>query len=877
MQKCMLLLLLRTLLTLLFTAAIARGGVSVVTYHNDNSRTGDNLKETILTPANVNASSFGKLFTYSVDGDIYAQPLYVPDLFIPRVGIRDVVFVATEHNSVYAFDADTNGGPSGGLLWQVSLGPSVTTPNPNFGLRYGGFNEITPEVGITGTPVIDLANQTLYVDSFTQEGSDFIHRIHALDISTGAERPYSPVVVSAAIEGNGVGGSNGVVVFSAAQQLQRGALTIASGILYVQYSGYSDYNPYHGWILGFSPANLKLSPGHIFNTTPNSTIADFGTNAGEAGIWMGGGGLAVDSGGDLYFSTGNGTFNAFNGSGGTEYGDSILKLSTSHGLAVADYFAPYNQAYLGSNDLDIGSGGVLLLPEQPGPVPHVMVGGGKPGVLYVINRDKFAEDNDHFNTNGGWDDVFQSVSLGSGIFSTPTYFNGTVYLTPANDVLAAFSVTNGVLSVPASSLGARTYPFPGATASVSANGNSDGIIWTVVRANPATLVADDANDVSTELYNSDQAGTRDELPAGTKFSVPTVADGKVFVGGHLALSVFGLQPPTNQPPVGTYSGLFYGSSSVQIGQSGYVTVTVSAKSHYLARLQSATGFYSFMGEFDNMGVANNSANVPRSAPVQLQLQFAGGDPPTLTGTVGNGAWTAGITAYESIFNARTNPSPFAGKYTLAIYGPSDGNPQHPQGNGYGTVTVNTSGQLIFHGTLADGTQFTEGTTISADGEWPLYATLYGGRGQLLGWVDFTNASQSDLSGNLSWIKLPVVNSRSYAAGFNLNPLLQGSQFTAGTAKTPLLDFSNGVLVLAGEDFPAGVTNYFTVGPNERLLSTNHMVLNLSASTGLFTGTAPNPLGGPPLLFRGIFLSKGNYGAGYFIDSDLSGAVYLGSQ
>jgi hypothetical protein len=877
MQKSVLLLPLRAVLALLLTGAIARGGVNVLTYHNDNMRTGDNLGETILTPANVKMNTFGKLFTYAVDGDVYAQPLYVSHL-PTRVGVRNAVFVATEHNSVYAFDADSNGGSSGGLLWQVSLGPSVTTPNPNFGLRYGGFNEIVPEVGITGTPVIDLANQTLYVDSYTQEGSDFIHRIHALDISTGAERPYSPVVVSASVPGNGVGGSNGLVVFSAQQQLQRGALTLASGILYVQYSGYADYNPYHGWILGFNPANLKLFPDYVFSTTPNSTIADFGTNAGEAGIWMGGGGLAVDSGGDLYFSTGNGIFNAFNGSGGTEYGDSILKLSTSHGLSVADYFAPYNQAYLGSNDLDVGSGAVLLLPDQPGPVRHMMVGGGKPGAFYVINRDQFTAGNDHFNANGDSDDVLQTVKLNGGIFSTATYFNGTVYMTPAHDVMAAFSVANGMLSVPAASVGARTYPFPGATASVSANGKSHGIIWTVLRANPAILVANDPNDVSTELYNSDQAGARDELPEGTKFAVPTVANGKVFVGGHLALTVFGLLPPTNEPAVGNYCGLFYGSSGVQSGQSGYVTVTVGSEGRYLARLQSDSGLYSCVGQFDGSGAASNNIKVVRQSPLQLQLQFNQGDPPVLTGTVGNDTWTAGITAYEAVFNARTNPSPFAGKYTLVIHGPNDGNLQEPQGNGYGTVSITPSGQLIFHGTLADGTLVSQVTTISADGQWPLYGSLYGGQGQILGWVDFTNAAQSDLSGNLNWIKLPMARARSYPVGFNFMPAVEGSHFTAGTAKAPILDFSNGVLILAGSAFPAGATNYnFTVGANGRLINTNRMILNFAPATGLFTGAAPNPLGGPLLPFRGMFLIKENYGAGYFIDSGLSCPVYFGPQ
>lgn len=870
--------LFRTVFTLVLVADVAKGGVNVLTYHNDNSRTGDNLNETILTLANVKVNTFGKLFTYAVDGDVYAQPLYVSHLPVAGAGVRDVVFVATEHNSVYAFDAETDAGSSGGLLWHVNLGPSAATPSPDFGNRYSGFMELSPEVGITGTPVIDLASETLYVDACTHEGSNYIHRIHGLDIATGAERLFSPVVVNAAIPGSGVGGSDGMVVFDPEQQLQRSALTLVSGILYVAYTSYADTNPYHGWLLGFDAANLRLSADHIFNSTANSTVAEAGTNAGEAGIWMAGSGPAVDSADNLYFSTGNGSFDAFNESGGTEYGDTFLKLSTVKRMSVADYFTPYNQGFLGNNDLDIGSGGILLVPEQPGPVPYMMLGAGKPGVLYVINREKFTAENNHYNTEGDSDAVLQSFSLNGDNYSTPAYFNGMVYITPASDVTTAFSVSNGMLSLPPISIGSRTYPFPGATASVSANGKSDGIIWMIERANPATLVADNANDVATEIYNSEQAGPRDQLPQGTSFAVPTIAGGRVFVGGHLALSVFGLLPPTNEPVVGNYCGLFYGSNGVQLSQSGYLAVTVSAEGHYYARLQLSSGPYSMTGQFDGSGFASTSVKVAKQSPLQLQLQFTQGDPPMLTGTVGNGTWMAGITAYEAVFNARTNPAPFAGKYTIVMHGPNDGDPQEPQGDGYGTVTISTAGFLQFSGTLADGTTFSQTTAISADGQWPLYSSFYGGHGQILGWVDFTNTAQSDLSGGLSWIKLPMAGAKSYAPGFDLRPALEGSHFAAGSAKAPILDFRIGVLVLTGGGMAAGFTNYFTVDPDGRLLTSNRLTLHFSAASGLFTGTALNPLVGyAPLSFRGIFLTKENYGSGYFINSDLSGAAYFAPQ
>ena len=379
--------------------------VNVLTYHNDNARSGANLKETLLSPANVNAASFGKLFANSVDGQIYAQPLYVSGLSIPGKAARNVVFVATQHNSVYAFDADT----AGVLLWQTNLGPSAATPSPDFGTRYGSFSAILPEIGITSTPVIDLASGTLYVDTFTHEGSAYYHKLHALVLTNGAERPGSPALVRATYPGVGVGTSNGVVHFEAKQHIQRAALTLAGGRVYLAFAGYEDTNPYHGWIIGFDATTLQQLPNYVFNTTPNSTVAAFGADAGEGGIWMAGCGLSADTAGNLFFAIGNGSFNALNNSGGTEYGDSFIRLTTSTRLAVADYFTPFNQAFLAANDLDVGSGGVMLLPDQPGSFPHLMIDGGKQGRLYLINRDTMTTGNNHYNSGGSSDAVAQTV------------------------------------------------------------------------------------------------------------------------------------------------------------------------------------------------------------------------------------------------------------------------------------------------------------------------------------------------------------------------------------------------------------------------------------------------------------------------------------
>lgn len=527
----------------LFFSASAE--VNILTYHNDNFRSGANLSETILTPGNVNTNTFGKLFQYSLDGCVYAQPLYVSSLAIPGRGTHNVVFVATEHNSVYAFDADSSTG-AGGLLWQTNLGPSAATPNNDFGLRFGGFETIVPEVGITGTPVIDLSSGTLYVDAFTHEGTTYFHRIHGLNIATGQERPFSPVLVSASVNGAGVGGNGTTVQFDAKQQLQRAALTLSGGLLYAPYSGYDDSDPYHGWVIGFNATNLHALPSFVFNTTPNATPADFGTNAGEGGIWMAGCGPAADTNGSLYFATGNGSFNAVNNSGGTEYADSFLRLSTSGGLSVADYFTPYNQDFLAGHTLDAGSGGVLLLPDQPGPFPHLMLGGSKTAKLYLINRDMMTVGNNHFNEGGNADAVAQTIPLGGPIQHTPAYFNGRVYTAASGDVPASFPLVAGQLQVGNYQAAARTLPYPGATPVISANGTNNGIVWLLQCSSPALLLAYDATNLTNELYNSAQAGGgRDQLPDGIRFAVPIVVNGKVFVATQYALSVLGLlSPPT---------------------------------------------------------------------------------------------------------------------------------------------------------------------------------------------------------------------------------------------------------------------------------------------------------------------------------------------
>jgi len=535
---------------------------NVLTYHNDNTRQGANTNESLLTLANVNVGSFGLLFSYVLDGYVYAEPLYVSGVAIPGQGIHNVVFVATEHDSVYAFDADSNAGANGGLLWHTNLGISALCNNHEFGDRYGGnYTDVVPEMGITGTPVIDLNSGTLYVDVFSREvtaTTNYYHRIHALNITNGTEQPYSPVVVAASVPGRGVDSSGGVVTFNARQQFQRPAMTLAGGKLFVAYGSYADTDPYHGWVIGFNATNLLLLTNYVFNTTPNATTGDFGVNAAEGAIWMGGNGLSVDANTNLYFETANGSFSA-NTNGG-DYSDSFVRLSTTNNLAVADYFTPYNQASLAAADNDLGSGGPLLLPDSVGSTahPHLIVGAGKEGKIYLVDRDNMG----HYNSANDNQIVQELPGAIGGVWDSPAYFNHFIYYQGSGDVMKSFLITNGVIAAAPVSQSATAFGFPGATPAVSANGTNDAIVWITQSdaygsSGPAVLHAYNATNLAQELYNSSQNFARDNPGGAVKMTVPTVVNGKVYVGAEYALSVFGntlfLATPTISPNGGTFT------------------------------------------------------------------------------------------------------------------------------------------------------------------------------------------------------------------------------------------------------------------------------------------------------------------------------------
>ncbi|HEY2434211.1 MAG TPA: LamG-like jellyroll fold domain-containing protein [Vicinamibacterales bacterium] len=500
------------------------------TFHNDNGRTGANLNETVLAPANVNSSRFGKLRSYAIDGISMASPLYVPAVTVPGIGVRNVVYVATEHDSVYAFDADGN---DTNPLWQVSFvnpAAGVTTVSP------ADVNEccdIAPEIGITGTPVIDAATGTLYVVAKTAEtiGSNktFVQRLHALDVTTGAEKFGGPVVIQASVPGTGTGSAGGRVAFDALHENQRPALLLNNGVVYVAFGSHGDIQPYHGWVLGYNAATLQQTFAYCVSP-----------DAEGGGIWLANSGLAADANGSVFLVTGNGTFDG--NSGGTNFGDSYIKLGPAG--AFLDYFTPHNEGTLDGANADLGAGGITLLPDQSGTHPHLLVSAGKNGTIDVIDRDNMghyhaADDSQIVQSLAN---IFPFGTPEPGNYSAPIYYNGVVYFSPVSDNLQAFALTNGRLSTSPTSRASEIFAYPGGTLAVSAAGNVNGILWAIERRGTASgaLHAYDASNLGNELYHSDQAGSRDVLDEAVKFSAPLVANGRVYVASATRLTIYGL-------------------------------------------------------------------------------------------------------------------------------------------------------------------------------------------------------------------------------------------------------------------------------------------------------------------------------------------------
>jgi len=513
-----------SVLALAFPLTTALGQVTTSQY--DNLRTGATLKENRLTPQNVNARQFGKVGAFKVDGAVYAQPLFVPGVEIPGKGTHSVLYVATEHDSVYAFDAERPGDPP---LWQVSfLDKARGTVPLSEDIVQCPF--IRPEVGITSTPVIDIRTGTLYVLARTfirhaAGDNEYFQHLHALAITTGVEKFGGPKLITASVPGRGAGRSNREVPFDPLHENPRAALTLANNAVYLAWASSCDVDPYHGWVMAYDPQTLAQKA--VLNVNPDGS---------EAGIWLSDTGPAVDSEGNLYVPTGNGTFDAT--SGGRDYGDSVLKLDGSS-LAVRDYFTPFDQADILAGDSDVGSSGPTLLPDQPGPHRHLLLQPTKHSVLYVIDRDQMGK----FHAER--DAIPQRIPMAGGGFGAMAYWNGRVFFAASEDYLRSYAVKNGQL-VPGESSSMK-FMTSGATPSISADGNKNAIVWAVATKvwngpdnTPAVLYAFDATRLGQPLYTSEQNSARDRGAFATRFVIPVVVNGRVYFSARGEVEVYGL-------------------------------------------------------------------------------------------------------------------------------------------------------------------------------------------------------------------------------------------------------------------------------------------------------------------------------------------------
>ncbi len=591
------------------SAVLCFGQVNVLTYHNDNARTGQNVAETILTPATVNATGFGKLFSFPMDGKVDAQPLYVSGVVIPGQGTYNVVYAASEHDSVYAFDAN-----SGKPFWQVSLlGAGETTSD----IRNCG--QVAPEIGVTATPVIDLSagpHGTIYLVAMSKDlGGNYYQRLHALDITTGTEEFNGPTTVQASYPGSGANSSNGQVIFDAKQYKDRAGLLLLNGVVYTSWGSHCDIQPYTGWIIGYDEGTLRQTS--VFNFDPNGT---------EGALWNSGGGPAADAQGNIFAAVANGTFDTvltaqgFPSSG--DYGNAFVKLTPQNGsLSPADYWTMSNSNTESASDTDLGSGSVVLLPDETdssGTVRHLAVGAGKDSNLYVIDRDNMGKYDPTANAT-----IYQQLSgaLPGGIFSNPAYFNGNVYFGPVGSAIYDFQISSAKLSMVSAT--GNLFGYPGATPSISAQGTINGILWAVENSNPAVLHAYDATDLGVEYYNSSQAASaRDQFGPGNKYITPTIAGGQVFVGTTTGVTAFSILPKPVLPN-GQYLVINQLSNLVlddPAFETAYGTLVIEFLLNYGANQEwtftsNGSGFYTITNTANGLLLAYPGGSMGPGAPL----------------------------------------------------------------------------------------------------------------------------------------------------------------------------------------------------------------------------------------------------------------------
>jgi len=544
--------------------------VPVLTWRYDLSHAGQNTRETALNPSNVNTSSFGKLFSLPVDSTVYAQPLYVPGLTMSDGLVHNVLFVATENDSIYAFDADSNGGANASPIWHISLLTSA------YGAASGavavpwqdnGSPDVAPTVGITGTPAIDTATNTMFVVGSTKENGAYFSRLHAINIITGKEQPNSPVNITATVAGTGNGSSGGQLSFSPLWENQRPALNFYNGYVYIGYAAHGDNGPWHGWLFAYNATTLQQTSALCLS--PNGV---------GAGVWAAGAGLPIDSNGRMYIVTGNGTRTStppFSAS--SAYGESVVAFSIANGkITPVDVFTPFNFQTLNDHDWDQGSGGLLMPPDQAGAHPHMLITSGKEGRILVLNRDQLGGyvAGGSYSTNA-LQDITGVVPQAKGFWSTPAYWNGNVYMWAENNVPMLFKLNGGVMDTQPDSQSSITSAFPDPTFSISSDGTQNGIAW-AVRSDqfntkgPGVLYAWDANNLTSTIYQSDTNASRDNVGPANKFSIPVVTNGKVYVAAQKEVDVYGLlngQPTAARPVISPNGGTFATAQSVTLSSS----------------------------------------------------------------------------------------------------------------------------------------------------------------------------------------------------------------------------------------------------------------------------------------------------------------------
>ena len=674
---------------LCMVAAMPTLAANVTTWRYDITRQGQNTGETQLTPANVNAAQFGKLYSYEVDGQVYAQPLYVGGLTIAGA-VHNVLYVATEHDSVFALDADRNQ-----QLWKASLidtahgAAAGATSVPSGDL---GSNDIVPEVGITGTPVIDAAAGTLYVVSKTKESGAYVSRLHALDLLSGNEKTGSPVVIKGSVAGKGIGTVGGMIAFQPEWELNRTGLLLFNGQVYVVFAAHGDNGPYHGWVFAYDSTTLKQTA--LFNTSPNGK---------GNGIWHSGAALPADTVNGvprIFFTTGN-FFNTETGAASPtppytntqNYSNAVVRADVANGaLQISDVWTPFDQVALSASDSDQNSGGILLLPDQAGTYPHELIQVGKNGRIEVLDRDNLGGYNTTYNN------VAQELSGQiKGLWSTPAYWNGNVYFWGSGDTLKQFSLTEGKLSTTPKVNGTITSGFPGVSPVITSNGINDGILWAVRTdaynsGGAAILYAFDATHVATQYYSSTQNAARDTAGKAVKFQVPVINAGKVYVGtqgqvdvyGELAAATPTVPTPTLSPAPGVYASEQTVSISDSLaGATRYYTTdgtppTTSSIRYTAPFVVSATStirtFAAATG-YNNSAEESGQYTIGTAATIDFSNGFAGAKGLTLNGSAANSddsrlQLTTGKTtsAGSVFFNTPVNIQTFTTDFTIQLSG-----------------------------------------------------------------------------------------------------------------------------------------------------------------------------------------------------------------